>query len=635
MKLKLKKILCLSLVLALTVPFFTGCVEEEEPLPVIIPEQQIFNDKYERNSEITDNLTYKYDYITTKSTYNNGNMEVLALFNHMKVQVDSWDCITVGSTTMGELIATIDKANENYVKTKTDAVIAERQAAIDKEYEEAKAKAEAKGKTYDKPKKEARTDDIYFEAPYTYTVTVGTNNKAVPGEYKPTLLVDPSKNKAMLIIVSKYGIPYVGFDFYSVNDLYNTKITQESDWILNGIGAAYVGDMVDETTGTAPDYVDADGRNKAAKQNIYMSGNIAFGGEGFTWESLMILCDALQLVEGNRVHGFKQSSDENFTYYTIQLCANPFELLKDGESYGDFVAVPVIQLIATFDPLSQVCLNWTLSTFSTPLKYNKRNHELSDPTDVNIHQYQVDTNNYEGMRNTIQKWIEENSASKKTVYYAFDKDGKVFGTVNTGIKNVTIEPIINGENYICVSYDERLGGSVEGKYIKVTDMTHAESLEDPTQAQEYIDKNTHTLIIRCCALNDKDEILGYVEDDMKTLYDTKDGIVYHIAQSNKTSNGYQDVLVLTEENVSQLIMLYTKTYKLDADQNIELQSIANEKGIPALKEHIDEMFAEAEAEQNNNATKDDNEPCDSETVDQESTCDTQVTAVTLFNNQVL
>jgi hypothetical protein len=594
------RLLYLTLSLILITSTLTGCLSEEEVIPEIVPEEQIFEDSYERNSEITDIMTYSIDYITSERALFS-SMDVLTLFNHIKVQVDNWECVTVGTTTMGEIATLIDSANSNYIAEKTNEIIAERQAVIDAEYEERVKNAEEKGKTYDKPKKEVRTDDIHFDNPYTYTVTLGDNKKAEPIEYQKTLLVDPSTYRVIYFDVAKYGIPYVRFEFKMANNTYNTRITQESDWVMNGVKAADVSSYGLSEDGkeqleTIPSFVDADGLNKAAKQNIYMSGNIAFGGEGFNWDSLMLLCNALELVEDERHHSFKQSSDDNFTYYTIMLYTNIFE---SNPEYIDEEKVyfPCTRLIATFDPLTQVCLNWTVDTYTASQSFHNKVHDISDPVNVNVHEYKVDTNNYENMRDTIKYWIDSNAIKTTTAYCALDRDNndKMFGVVETGMSNISIEVTIDGILYSCLGYSENGDGSIFGTYVTVDDLNKAETME-AEDANKYINSHTKNLTIACCVLNEDGEILGRVVDGINMLT-WADGIQYHIADYELTDAGYKNVRVLTEELVSKLLMVYTKTYKLDAVQNTEIQSIFRHDGVMAVRNYIDELFAEAEEAQ--------------------------------------
>ena len=263
-----KRLIALLLVVASLATMLTGCMEAEITAPLIVPEQQIFDDKYERNEDITEFLTFRYDYLRDVEEYAGQEREVIALYDHMHVQVDNWESVIVGKTTMGEIVKIIDGVNENYVTGKTNALIAERQAAIDAAYEEAKAAAEAKGKEYTKEKKEPRTDDIHFDNPYTYSLVKGdvyNQDNNIVEEYQSTLLLDPLTYGTLYLDVVKYGIPYVRFEFRQAKPIYNYKITQEADWVLNGVQAADVSAYATVTETEegevyeAPDFVDVDG----------------------------------------------------------------------------------------------------------------------------------------------------------------------------------------------------------------------------------------------------------------------------------------------------------------------------------------------------------------------------------------
>lgn len=602
-KSNLKRILCILLVFVLITSTFTGCFAEDDEIPAIIPEEQIFEDSYERNEEITDTMTYNMDYITSSGLLFSSSMDVATIFNHVDIQVDNWDCVTVGVTTMGEIAKIVDTVNKNYVTDNTNAVIAERQAIIDAEYEAAKAKAEAKGKTYDKPKKEVRTDDIHFDEPYAYTVTLGDNKKALPEEYKPTLLVDPSTYDVIYFDVTKYGIPYVRFEFVKTSQIYNNKIRQESDWIMNGVKAADVSSYAvnpeddDELLEVIPSFVDADMLNKAAKQNIFMSGNIAFGGDGFTWDSLMLLCNALQLEEDAREHGFEQSSDDNFTYYTISLHTNPFEY-NVGYVEEEKVTMPTTRLVATFDPLTQVCLNWTVDTYTSQKSYNNRVHDVSDPVDVNVHEYQVDTNNYEGMRNTIKSWIESNALKTTTAYCVVDVNNtknEIAGIIETGSTNLFIEPIIDGVTYSCLESYDNQDGSYLCTYISAEDAEAAEAIDDPYEAEQYVSEHSKTWIVGCYVLNEEGEIIETFTEDKTTMVVNSE--LCYIASYETSASGYKNVRLLTQDLVNQLLMVYTKTYKLMAAQTTEMQAVFQQNGILAVKDYINQSFAAAEEAQ--------------------------------------
>ena len=172
-------------------------------------------------------------------------------------------------------------------------------------------------------------------------------------EYKPTLLVDPLTYPALQLEIYKYGIPYVLVCAEQNYNYYNDGICQESDWIVTKMEAANVAEYTKTDDQGAivdlADFVDADRRNKAAKKNMKMSGNIRFDGDGFNWDSLLKLCEALNLEKQGRNYAFVQSSDEKFTYYTIDFITNPYETKRANLEDSDTV-YPAVKLVALSGP---------------------------------------------------------------------------------------------------------------------------------------------------------------------------------------------------------------------------------------------------------------------------------------------
>lgn len=599
-KKKSKKFLALLLTIISVMSTIVGCGGTEQTGPVV-PTDKLLSAEYKRNKEITDFITYKYDYMTVPKS--NG-LEVAMLMNHMQIQVDEMETVTIGQDSMGEIVKIIDNANKYHVESNTQAVIDARQEAIDKEYEAAKKKAESKGKEYKKSKKQVRTDDIYFEEPYTYGVIFSSNTGAGLQEYKETLLVDSGKTNMLTLQINKYGIPYTSFEFKRVNGLYNSDIIQESDWIVNGVKATNVDayKTVDENGQVVqgPTIVDSDSLNKAAKKNMFMSGNIAFGGEGFTWESLMLFCDALQLEEGKNGHGYKKSSDANFTYYTIEFVTNPFEFGKEFETNENGtlknVIAPTTKLVATFDPLTQVCLNWTLDMYTTSSTFNGKVHTLTDGIDINVHEYKVDTNDYVGMRNKINKWIDSNILKTKTAYCAIDTENRkepIAGIVNTGLTNVTISPVVNDVEYTCISAEKNEDGHIVGTY---------KSTVNPDEV--------HNWTIKCCILDESGNLLSEFIDENKELQ--INAIDYVVADFEKDDNGYKNIKLITTEQAEELLLLYAQTYQLNNDQVIEMRNLYEEENLVNARSYVNDLFKKAEAAQKNEETNDEND--DSTTV---------------------
>ena len=564
---------------------------------MIHPVDQMVDDFYGRNKEISNDVTYQLDSMTSTKP-NSTAVNTVQLFDHIKIQVDGWQCVTLGVTTIAEVVAVIDKANEDYVTKKTNAVIAERQAAIDAEYEAAVKNAEEKGKKYDKSKKEVRTDDIHFDNPYSYVVRFGGHTKEGK-EYQPTLLVNPSSTKMLCLSVYKYGIPYVVFDFHTGGGQYVSGITQASEWVMNGVEAEslkkYASSKKGAEAAKIATIMDVDGRNKIAKKNIYMSGNITFGGDGFTWDSLITLCNALNLEEGGSYNSFKRSSDSNFTYYTIILTTNAFnanpELLNEAK-----VTFPCVKLVATFDPLTQVCINWTMEAYSKKQTFSNKNHALDDATNINVHEYIVDTNDYEGMRQTIQDWIDKNALKTSTAYVAIDeKNGKMFGKVDTGAHNATIEMTVDGVVYKCLEYSIKYGDVIVGLYISEEDFAEVEKLGDTSEAAAYVAKHAKNLRIACCVLDKSDNIVGSVAENYAVLLNSNGK--YHIVDFEHSDLGFNHVKILTTDLAEQLLLTYAKTYRLTAEQNEVMHSVFETQGLMGVRDYINDLFAETEANQ--------------------------------------
>ena len=608
-----KRIIALILVLVSITSLFASCGNKEQVInaPTLIPEEQIMADKYALNDDITNMVKFTMDYTKTRredgKTSINEKITTYALSEHFGIQVDNWKSIVIGIDTMGDILAEIDARNAQYVEEQTAALIAARQKAIDEEYEKAKAEAEANGKTYTKEKKSVRTDDIHFDNPYTYTLAIGTDKKKAAEPYQETLLIDPAKNSKIVVKVCKYGLPYVTLTFAKVNKLYNFRITQESDWIVTAIQAADVSEYMYETVEGSkkkqlkekmPEFVDVDGLNKAAKQNMFMNGNISFGGGNFNWESLMKFCKALGLVEGSKKHGFTQSSDKQFTYYTIYFAANPFEK-EHVNVYDDEVQVPWIKLVATFDPLSQVCVNWTLDMSTAPTSLKNKVHTLSSTFKVNVKDYQVDTNDYEGMRQDISKWVDSHKSTYKVAYCAQENNAEnnvIFGIVETGTKNTAVEIVIDGKTYIAQSGGEWKNGGCFGYYLDAEKLNEANAAATQEEAQKIIDKNKKALTIGCYVLDASNNIVCAF-DPTSIMFTTASGAPVYLVSYEETDSGYRNARLLDSDTTDELITLYAKTYRLSEQQVETMHEKFAVGGVPGVKKYVDDLFAEAEAAQ--------------------------------------
>ena len=596
MKNKWKRLVSTILCIVLILITITGCSNTTDD-PILIdlsPQEKMMADKYERKEYISDSLEYVMDYVSGNSYYYN-SLRVAPLFNAFNVQVDDWDCITLGKSTMGDIVKIVDTANTNYVTNRTNEIIAARQAKIDADYEAAKKKAEDKGKEYTKEKPVVRTDDIVIDSPYSYVVQLGDESIM---NYEPTRLIDPRACNTLYLIVYKYGYAYMFFQFTSTA-LYNTRITQESDWVMNSLSPAYVNDVVNED-GVIPAFVDTDGMNKAAKKNILISGNISLGGEGFTWDSLMIFCEALELVEGQNIHGFTQSSDDGYTYYTINLYSNPFEANPDLPTEG-YVYSPTIRLIAKFDPLTQTCKGWSIDMIGSYNSFNNQVHELTEVISVNVHEYKVDTNDYEGMRQEIASWITSHALKTTTKYCAINiQNNEVFGIVDTGMTNAHISPIIDGVEYVCLNLYENKNGFVSGQYMTKKDYETASEMSEDKMI-EFITQKAIELKIGCYIFDDKDNVITLFDDELYkiAMTNTQDSSeqYYYIASYIKNGNKYSELKLIAEENVNELLMTYTKTYKLTEEEAIKIFDLFEDYGLVKVKEYVTDLFAEAEAAQ--------------------------------------
>lgn len=607
---KMTRPISLLLVLVMMLSFFVGCAEEETvEVPVIVPAEQLMSDEYEVNEDINNEMSYYIDYLRkykTDGTFSN-KMLIVQMFSMFKIQIDDWESIVLGSASMGDITALIEDKNVQYVNNKTQAVIDERQALIDKEYNEAKEKAEASGKEYNKAKKEVYTEDIKFDKPYTYKLYLGKIKSENAKSYEPTRLIDSSKNKTIYMVVSKYGIPYVQFEFAKVNNVFNTGILQESDWIVNGVKAANVSSYGMSSDGKTklenpPEFVDVDGLNKAAKKNMVMSGNIPFGGDGFTWESLNLLCEALELTEGANEHGFKKTSDKQFTYYTIVLGTNMFE--SDDSLFDESkMVMPYTTLVATFDPLTQVCVNWTIDMNSRTENYKQYLHSLTRKIDVNVREFQQDTTDYEGRRQTIKNWIDDHSANASSAFVAYvaGKDGEEkFGIVDTGLKNLHIEPTIDGVKYSTIELLESEDGTDwVGDFISLEDLERAYQQADTAATEEYIAKHTKTFIIRNTALDAEGNVVGVITPDSPHLKYTVDNGVYYIVESTMVDGHPTDVKTLTTTQIDELFYTYATTYRLKSVQYDEMINVFNTNGVLAAREYVTNLFAQAEQDQKN------------------------------------
>jgi hypothetical protein len=241
---------------------------------------------------------------------------------------------------------------------------------------------------------------------------------------------------------------------------------------------------------------------------------------------------------------------------------------------------------------------------------------LAEPIEVNVRKYQVDTKDYKGMRETIEKWIEDNSLDTTTAYCALNYGNRkkpFYGIVDTGMKNVTLAPVINSVEHSCLEFEEAEDGTITGKYISVTDLAAADAISSKDERQEYIDEHAYTLEIKCCVLDKNGKILGYVEDlsKFKVTADS-DVSYYYIANYEESDEGIKNVKLITEEQANELLVLYVKTYTFGESDTKIIQDTFKNYGLAAVKKKVDETFADKEAAQDANKNEQDSEQDESD-----------------------
>ena len=67
----------------LSTVFLTGCTEDEPEVtvPVIVPEEQLMTDEYDVNDDITNEMSYYIDYISTGEQTSYNRLEIVNLFS--------------------------------------------------------------------------------------------------------------------------------------------------------------------------------------------------------------------------------------------------------------------------------------------------------------------------------------------------------------------------------------------------------------------------------------------------------------------------------------------------------------------------------------------------------------------------
>lgn len=597
-----------ALILATTM---TGCGKDKEvedkKAVVLPPAEQVLIDKYVQNPEITAWMTYT----SVTSTYipnpENPKPKVgyWQLYENHTIQIDCMDLLVMGESTMGDVVEGVDKANKIIIANAVEAVRQQRQKVIDEEYAAAKAASEAKGKPYTKEKKEADISDIVdsYVNPYTYKLAYDNLDKDENAQfpyifttYEKDFLVDPSVSDTLYLFIYKYDVPYVqitckkteGKSTYGTNQivrLYNTQIDQEKDWIITGVAPADCTFLVDQSQvpHPIPSYVDVDWNSKGSKDNIVTDGNIKFGGEGFTWDSLVTLCNALELssqtqqaqswrkktteVTNTEASTYLQTSDEQFTYHTLYLPINKFF----KQASGDY-AIPIAKLTATFDKKTNKCINWSIDYSASYHNFPKSTkHEAGAVYAVNVRAHNVDTNDYNGMLATVDNWVKEYAVDAEFGYFLVDSSGLTIGKLDNGLANFHGEFTVDGEKWYCteVPRDET---EMNGWYISDTKRTKvAKNAEEGTNLEELFKAESDRYYIVCMSAkrNEKGAYIPlayYTNTSHMQTASTNDKNQYYIHYLEYDKYvGFKNAVVIDQDTVEQLFAMYARTFRFNTE----------------------------------------------------------------------
>ena len=619
-----KRILCGVLACVSICTIFTGCGKEEEvvidkKVVTLPPEEQILPDTYRQNPAITEYMNFTTN-IATSIKYPNTNKEqrevcLWRLFDVHTVQIDCMDLIYLGKTTMGEIVENVKKANKDSINYAIESVRAARQAIIDEEYAAEKAKAAAKGKKYDKEKEIADVYDLSYEDPYRvvlgYANPVKKEATQYPylwDEYQGKKLIDPLVDKVLYLFIYKYDVPYVQCVFESISGaptytgtnneetkvkLYNNLIDQEEDWVLTAISPADCTFLVDQELVTQPgyqlpSYVDADWRSKGAKNNMVTNGNIKFGGEGFTWDSLMTLCNTLELtmkekggkswrakttlISNERACTYEQTSDAQFTYYTIYLPINQMFKQKNGD-----MVLPISTIKVTFDKLTNLCVNWTIDygrfyhSFPVDIK-----HQPGDRIPINVRKHQIDTTKYGDMLQTVNDWVVENQTIANFGYYLVDSTGVVIGKIDNGLKNYQVEISVEGVKYYCTKPPMSLS-EMKAYYISQSEkdkLTEQGNADNP----EALANTEKLYYIMCMAVETDDKgnsyPIGYFNNTGALVDASNAPSGYYIFSIEyDASAGYKNAVIIDQEVFNNLQEMYIRTFRLSPAMQDNLESL--------------------------------------------------------------
>ena len=431
-------------------------------------------------------------------------------------------------------------------------------------------------------------------------------------------MIDPLKDPVLYLFIYKYDVPYVQCTFESVKGdytytdewlksfakedrvvkLYNNLIDQEQDWVLTAIQPADCTFLVDQELVyqegyQLPSYVDEDWKSKGAKNNMVTNGNIKFGGEGFTWDSLMTLCDALELkmkdkggkswraktsfVSNERACVYEQTSDAEFTYYTIYLPIN--QMFK--QTTGSLVC-PLAQVTVTFNKLTNDCVNWNIDygRFYHCFPPQTTHQQTATTIPVNIRQHQIDTTDYQGMLTTVNDWVVANKTDADFGYYFVDSTGVVIGKIEDGLKDYQVSVNVQGETYHCVKPPVALN-DMRAYYISESERQKLET-SGALGNQEEVDKIAKLYYIMCMAVV-KDEKgreypLGYFNNTGMLVDAQQQPSGYYIHSIEyDAQKGYQNAVIIDQEVFQNLLTMYVRTFRLSVEMQDNLDSIYKEK----------------------------------------------------------
>lgn len=658
MKSQFKKMVSGLLATILVAGTFAGCgkkkVVEDKRVVTLPAEQQILLDTYQQNPNISEWMTYTSvtaTYIQNpESTKPKIYVGLWQLYDNQKVQVDCMDLITIGKSTMGDIVNGVDKANKTMISNAIENVRKQRQDAIDAAYEEARAAAAAKGKTYTKEKQIADVSDLSYVEPYTYRLAKDTKEtkKEIKQqypydwyEYDADFLVDPAVDKTLYLFVYKYGAPYVQYTFknFAVKvtnassgmqgsvKLYNSQIDQEKDWVLTGIAPADCSFLVDRETLYVPPYVDQDWRSLGSKNNMITEGNIRFGGgdiansgDGFTWDSLMTLCHALELSKKEDVKSswrakttyvtheknmtYIQTSDDgsqlgkDFTYCTIYLPINQMFVQKNNE---DAYVIPFATMTATFDRKTNNCINWSIDyTQDAHVFKAGTTFEVGSVLEVNTREHKLDTTDYNGMLQTVDNWVKENAVNADFGYYLVDDGGAVIGKLDNGLSNYHVDPLVNGEQWYCVESPSD-DSKMEGRYVNSA--TREKVLNSsPADVDEALRNASQHYFVVCMAttIGQKGKIqpLAYFDNTgyMRTENSDSQYFIHSIEYDKMT--GYKNAVIIDGDVYNKLLEMYIRTFRFNTEMQDTIEAMYEDynKGALEIYKYMKKWVEERETE---------------------------------------